>query len=172
MRQRLGPLLGFILCTVLLYGSKDQPCHESFRLTAEPIKRVYTKGEPVTIRLSFTNSTSHEVYIAPHLFPFDYWVDKHGNGRWIALSTGIVGPNAKERHIGSMGSAQPSEYRRIRAGETFTAEFEVELNSITKATAGTFRLNTVRAHVYASDSSANNVGCAIFASESATFRVQ
>jgi hypothetical protein len=104
-----------------LYGSKDQPCHETFQLKAEPIKRLYAKGEPITIRLSFTNSTSHDVYIVPYLFPSDYWVDKHGDGRWIALSTGISGPNAKERPAGSTDPTQ-----RIIKGRPFEVSFECE----------------------------------------------
>jgi len=154
-----------------MYGSKDRPCHDSFKLKAEPTKRAYTKGEPITIRLSFTNTTSHEVYIVPYLFPFDYWVDKHGEGRWISLATGMVGPNANKRSVNSTGPPQPSEHRRIQSGETFQTQFDVELSAVTKSPMGMFRLNSVRAHVYASDAGANNVGCFIIAPQSSTFTV-
>jgi hypothetical protein len=172
VRKRFATFLSLILCTISLYGSKDQPCHGSFQLTAQPIKRVYAKGEPVTIRLSFTNSTSHEVYIVPYNFPSDYWVDKHGDGRWIALATGISGPNANKRSVNSTALPQPSEYRRIRAGETFTAQFDVELAAVTKSPVGMFRLSSVHAHVHANNSAANNDGCFIGARQSATFEVQ
>jgi hypothetical protein len=172
VRKTLLTFLSLILCSISLYGSKDQPCHETFQFKAEPIKRIYAKGERVTIRLSFTNSTSHDVYIVPYLFPSDYWVDKHGDGRWITLSTGISGPNAKERPAGSTDPAQPSEYRRILAGETFTTQFDVELSSITKLPVGKFRLGSVHAHIHANDSALNNYGCFIFAPQSATFTVR
>ena len=172
MRKTFVAFISLILCSISLYGSKDQPCHETVQLKAEPIKRLYPKGEPITIRLSFTNSTSHDVYIVPYLFPSDYWVDKHGDGRWIALSTGTSGPNAKERPAGSTGRTQPSEYRRIQAGETFTAQFDVELSRITKSPVGEFRLGSVHAHIHANDSAPNNYGCFIFAPQSATFTVR
>jgi hypothetical protein len=172
VRKTFVAFIGLILCSISLYGSKDQPCYETFQLKAEPIKRLYAKGEPITIRLSFTNSTSHDVYIVPYLFPSDYWVDKHGDGRWIALSTGISGPSAKERPAGSTDPTQPSEYRRIHAGETFTAQFDVELSRITKSPVGKFRLGSVSAHIHANDSAPNNYGCFIVAPQSATFTVQ
>jgi hypothetical protein len=155
-----------------MYGSKDQPCHETFQLKAEPIKRAYAKGEPIIIRLSFTNSTSHDVYIVPYLFPSDYWVDKHRDGRWMNLSTGISGPNAKEQSAGSTGPTQPFEYRRVQAGETFTAQFDVELSRITKSPVGEFRLGSVHAHIHANDSAQSNYGCSIFAPQSVTFTVR
>jgi hypothetical protein len=155
-----------------LHATKDRPCNSgNFQLSAEPAKRTFVKGEPVTIRLTLTNLTSHDVYIVPYLFPFDYWVDKHKDGRWHSLATGIVGPNAKERRVSSLGPTQPSEYRRIRAGENFTTHFEVELSSITKSVSGTFRLGTVRAHVYESDAG-GNPGCALFTARSVPFTVQ
>jgi hypothetical protein len=172
VRKTFLTFLSLILCSISLYGNKDQPCHETFQLKAEPIKRAYAKGEPITIRLSFTNSTSHDVYIVPYLFPSDYWVDKHGDGRWITLSTGISGPNAKERAAGSTGPTQPSEYRRILAGETFTTQFDVELSSITKSPEGKVRLGSVHAHIRANDSAPNNYGCFIFAQQSTTFTVR
>lgn len=172
MRKTFVAFIGLILCSISLYGSKDQPCYETFQLEAEPIKRLYAKGEPIIIRLSFTNSTFHDVYIVPYLFPSDYWVDKHGGGRWIALSTGISGPNAKERPAGSTDPTQASEYRRIPAGQTFTAQFEVELSRITKSPVGKFRLGSVSAHIHANDSAPNNSGCFIVAPQSATFTVQ
>ena len=172
MRKTFLGFLSLVLCSISLYGSKDQPCLETFHLKAEPIKRVYSKGDPVTIRLSFKNSTSHDVYIVPYLFPSDYWVDKHGDGRWINLSIGITGPNANERRDSSTGPTRPSEYRRIHAGETFTAQFEVELSHITKAPVGKFRLGSVHAHIHANDSAPNNYGCFIFAPQSATFTVR
>ena len=172
MRRTFLTFLSVVFCSISLFGNKDQPCHETFQLKAEPIKRVYIKGEPIIIRLSFTNSTSHDVYIVPYLFPSDYWVDKHGDGRWINLSTGISGPNARERRDGSTGPAQPSEYRRIQPGETFTAKFDVELGRITKSPMGKFRLSSVHAHIHASDSAPTNYGCFISAPESTTFTVR
>jgi hypothetical protein len=172
VRKTFLTFLSLVFCSISLYGSKDQPCHETFQLKAEPIKRVYAKGEPIIIRLSFTNSTSHDVYIVPYLFPSDYWVAKHGDGRWINLSTGISGPNANERRDGSTGPTQPSEYRRIHAGETFTAQFDVELSRITKLPVGKFRLGSVHAHIHANESAPNNYGCFIFAPQSATFTVR
>jgi hypothetical protein len=77
-------------------------------------------------------------------------------GRWIAFSTGISGPNAKLRPGGSAGSTQPSEYRRIQAGETFTAQFDIELSRITKSPVGKFRLAAVNTHIHANDSAPNN----------------
>jgi hypothetical protein len=172
VRRTFVPLLSLVFCSILLHGSKDRPCQESFQLKAEPIKHVYAKGEPVTIHVSFTNSTSHDVYIVPYLFPSDYWVDKHGQGRWIALATGISGPNADKRSVNSTVPPQPSEYRRIRAGETFTAQFDVELAAVTKSPVGMFRLSSVHAHVHADNSAANNDGCFIYAPQSSTFTVR
>jgi hypothetical protein len=165
--------LSLVSCSVSLYGSKDQPCHETFQLKAEPIERVYAKGEPIIIRLSFTNSTSHDVYIVPYLFPSDYWVATHRDGRWINLSTGIGGPNAKERPAGLTGPTRPSdEYRRIQAGEMFTKDFGVDLSRITKSPGGKFLLGSVHAHIHANDSAPSDYGCFISAPQSAVFTVR
>ena len=172
MRRTFVLLLGLVFCSISLHGSKNPPCQDSFHLKAEPIKHVYAKGEPVAIQVSFTNSTSHEVYIVPYLFPSDYWVDKHGQGRWIALATGISGPNAKKRSVNSMAPPQPSEYRKVQPGETFTTQFEIELSVVTKSPVGTFRLSSVHAQVHANNSVANNAGCFIWAPQSSTFTVQ
>ena len=166
-------LLSLLLCAFPLRATKDRPCRSGeFRLTTQPAKHTFTKGEPVTIQLSFTNLTSRDVYIVPYLFPFDYWVDKHSDGRWKSLATGIVGPNTKERHSSSLAPTQRSEYRQVHAGETFTTHFDVELSSISRSVSGTYRLNAVRAHVYVSDSGEQNSGCAVFAARSASFTVQ
>ena len=53
VRKTLLTFLSLIFCSVSLYGSKDQPCHETFQLKAEPIRRVYAKAEPITIRPEF-----------------------------------------------------------------------------------------------------------------------
>ena len=169
MRKTFFGFLSLILCSISLYGSKDQPCLEAFQLKAEPIKRVYSKGEPVTIRLSFKNSTSHDVYVVPSLFSSDYWVDKHRDGRWINLSTSIsVRPPAGS----TRGAMQPSEYRRVPAGEAFTTQFDVELSSVTKSPIGEFRLSSVHTHIHANDSAPNNYGCFISAPQSVTFTVR
>jgi hypothetical protein len=165
-------LLTLVFCGISLHGRKNRPCEDSFQLKAEPTKRVYAKGERVTIQVSFTNSTSHEVYIVPYLFPSDYWVDKHGQGRWIALATSISGPNASMRGAKSMAPPQPSEYRRIGAGKTFTTQFEVELDAVTKSPVGMFRLSSVHAQVHTNNSAANNDGCFIYAPQSSTFTVR
>jgi hypothetical protein len=88
------------------------------------------------------------------------------------LATGIVGPNAKERHSSSLAPTQRSEYRQVHSGETFTTHFDVELSSISKSVLGAYRLNAVRAHVYESDSVEQNSGCAVFVATSAPFTVQ
>jgi hypothetical protein len=166
-------LLGLLLCSFPLAATKDRPCRSGeFRLTAQPAKRTFTKEEPVTIQLSFTNLTSRDVYIVPYDFPSDYWVDKHGQGRWIALATGISGPNASKRSVNSTPLPQPSEYRRIRAGETFTSQFDVELAAVTKSPVGMFRLSSVHARVHADNSAANNDGCFMYAPQSSTFTVR
>jgi len=169
MRRTFVLLLGLVSCSISLSGSKGQPCHEAFQLKAEPIKRVYKNDEPITIRLSFTNSTSHDVYVVPSLFPSDYWVDKHGDSRWINLSTGIsVRPPAGS----TRGAMQPSEYRRVPAGEAFTTQFDVELRSVTKSPVGEFWLSSVHTHIHANDSAPNNYGCFISAPQSVTFTVR
>lgn len=166
-------LLSLLLISLPLPATKDRPCRSGeFRLSAKPAKRAFANGEPVTIRLSFTNLTSRAVYIVPYMFPFDYWVDKHKDGRWAALSTGIGAPNARERRIGLSGPAQPSEYRKIQPGETFTGQFEVELRDVTTRPSGTFRVDAVRAYVYESNSAPKNAGCAIFTTTSDSFTAQ
>ena len=165
-------LLTLVLCGISLHGSKNRPCQGSFQLKAEPIKRVYAQGEPVTIQVRFTNSTSHEVYIVPYLFPSDYRLDKHGQGRWIALATSISAPNASTRGVKSTAPPQPSEYRRIGPGETFSTKFEVELDAVTKSPVGMFRLDAVHAQVHANNSATNNDGCFIYAPQSSTFTVR
>ena len=169
VRKKFLSFLSLILCSISLHGSKDQPCHEAFQLTAEPTKRVYAKGEPVTIRLIFKNSTSHDVYVVPSLFPDDYWVDKHGDRRWINLSTGIV---VRPPAGSTRGAMQRSEYHRVPAGEAFTAQFDVELSSITKSPIGKFRLGSVHTHIHADDSTPNNYGFFIAAPQSAAFTVR
>jgi len=172
-KTRILLLLGLLLCAFPLLATKDRPCRSGgFQFTAKPTKRTFAKGEPVTIQLSFTNLTSRDVYIVPRQFPFDYWVDKHSDGRWKSLATGIVGQNAKEREGSSLAPTQRSDYRHVRAGETFTMHFEVELSSITRSVSGTYRLNAVRAHVHESNSPEQNFGCAVFAAVSASFTVQ
>ena len=169
VRDTFLTLLSLFLCSISLYGSKAQPCYETFLLKAVPIKSVYAKGEPITIRLSFTNLTSHDVYIVPSLFPSDYWVDKHGDGRWINLSSGIsVRPPAGS----TRGTMQPSEYRRVSAGEAFSVQFDVELSTVTKSPVGEFRLGSVHTYIHSNDSAPNNFGCFIFAPQSATFTVR
>jgi hypothetical protein len=171
-KTRIVLLLSLLLCAFPLVATKDRPCRSGeFQLNAEPAKHTFA-GEPVTIRLTFTNLTSRDVYIVPYLFPFDYWVDKHSDGRWKSLATGIVGPNAKERRGTTLGPTQQSEFRRVRAGETFTTTFNLELSTISKSVPGTYRLNAVRAHAHDSDSSETNSGCAMFAPMSAPFTVQ
>jgi len=166
-------LLSLLSSALPLPATKDRPCLSGeFRLTAEPAKSTFARGEPVTIQLSFTNLTSRDVYIVPYMFPFDYWVDKHTDGRWKTLATGIVGPNAKERLGASLARTQRSEYRRFHAGEIFSTHFDVELSSVSKSVPGTYRLNAVRAHVYDSDSGEKNSGCAVFAARSAPFTAQ
>jgi hypothetical protein len=172
-RTRTVLLLSLLFCAFPLRASKDRPCRSGeFRLTAQPAKRTFRKGEPVTIQLSFANLTSRDVYIVPYLFPFDYWVDKHSDARWKSLATGIVGPNAKDRRGTRLGPTQQSEFRRVHAGETFTTTFDVELSTISKSVPGTYRLNTVRAHAYDSDSGEKNSGCAVFTPMSAPFTAQ
>jgi hypothetical protein len=172
-KTRIILFLGLLLCAFPLLATKDRPCRSGeFQLTAQPAKRTFAKGEPVKIQLSFTNLTSRDVHIVPYLFPFDYWVDKHSDRRWKSLATGIVGPNAKERHSSLLAPTQRSEYRQVHSGETFTTHFDVELSSISKSVLGTYRLNAVRAHVYESDSVEQNSGCAVFAATSPPFTVQ
>jgi hypothetical protein len=167
---RILLLLGLLLCAFPLPATKDRPCHSGdFQLTAEPTKRSFTNGEPATFRLTFTNLTSRDVYIVPYLFPFDYWVDKHIQGRW---KSGFVGPDARTRRLSPLLATQLSERRRIRPRESFTTNFEPELSSITKSVSGTFRLNTVRAYVYDGDSRGKNLGCALFTAKSVPFTVQ
>ena len=167
-------LLSLLLCALPLAASKDRPCSGELRLVAEPAKHSCTRGEPVVNRLSFTNQTPRDVYVVPYLFPFDLWVDQHSDGRWRTLS-GMVWPNAKERRL---RTPQRSEFRRVRPGETFTTQFDVELSNITKSVSGRYRLNSVRARVYDSDSvydddsSENNPGCAMFSAQSTAFAVQ
>lgn len=173
MRNRLTLLTALLLCAIALNGSKDRPCAAGeFKLVAEPAKRSYARQEPVRIRLTLTNLTSSDVYVIPYLVPFDYWVDKYSEGRWKSLATGIVGPNAKQRHGNSLSPTSRSEYQRVGANESFTTSFDVELGSVTKSPWGKFRLNGVRAHVYSRDSGEQNVGCAIFAETSSPFTVQ
>jgi len=165
-------LLSLLVCALPLHASKDRPCRSGeFQITVEPEKHTFAKGERVTVRISFTNLASRDVYVIPYQFPFNYWLDKHSDGRWKSLPTGVVGPNAKKRGGSSLATTQNSEYRRVPPGETFTTHFEVELSSITKSIPGTYRLNAVRIHVYETDSAAKNSGCALFAARSAPFTV-
>jgi hypothetical protein len=158
VRNTIARLLTLLVCLIPLHATNDRPCRSGdFQFSAEPAKLTLVKGEPVTIRLSFTNLTSRAVYIIPYLYPFDFWVDKHRDGHWKTLATGVVGPNVKER---------------IHAGETVTTHFYVDLSSITKSVSGTFRLGAVRAHVYESDSGAKDFGCALFTARSVPFTVQ
>jgi len=172
-KTRIILLLSLLLCAFPLVATKDHPCRSGeFQFNAEPAKHTFAGGEPVTIRLSFTNLTSRDVYIVLYLFPFDYWVDKHSDGRWKSLATGIVGPNAKERRGNPLGPAQQSEFRRVGPDEIFTTTFNLELSTISRSVPGTYRLNAVRAHAHDSDSGEKNSGCATFAPTSAPFTVQ
>ena len=170
--RKTGALFVIVLmCLVSLHATKDRPCGSGdFKLSAEPTKRTFTKQEPVTIRLTFTNLTSRDVHVVPYLFPSDYWVGKHAEGRWRSLATGIAGPNAGQRRGNSSAPSQRSEYKKVRAGESFSTTFEVELDRVTKSPWGEFRVDAVSAHVY--ESYADSNGCFVVTMRSTSFLVK
>jgi hypothetical protein len=166
-------LIVLLLCAVTLKASKDRPCASGdFKLTVEATKNSYSALEPIRIRLALKNRTSSDVYIVPYLLPFDYWVEKHSEGRWKSLATGIVGPNSQLRETPSLSPPKQSEYLRVRAGESYTTTFDVELNLVTKSPRGEFRLSGVRGHIYSTNSGIKNLGCAVYAPTSASFNVR
>jgi hypothetical protein len=80
--------------------------------------------------------------------------------------------NAGQRRGNSSAPPQRSEYKKVRAGESFSTTFDVDLNRVTKSPSGEFRLDAVSAHVYESEADSHGNGCFVVTMRSTSFLVK
>ena len=142
-------------------ASVDRACSSGdFQLVATPEKAGFSKAEEVVFRLTATNRTQPDVWIVPHLFPFDYSVERFSRGGWKEMG-GMV-PAARSRRNMPLGPRDQSEYRVLKSAETYSASFVVAPELLGKAKSGQFQ---IRVRVYfkeMSDQNLRNLGCAMF----------
>jgi hypothetical protein len=161
VRKAIPVVATVFICLATLAASEDRICAASdVQFVAAPEKRVFNKAEPVTLRLAVTNRTQRTLWIVPHLYPFDYWVDEYSGGQWKQVG-GMV-PASRSRQNMPLGPRDKSEYTALKSGETYSTLFVVAPELLGRSKSGRFRIH-VRA--YAKDTGDENLrdlGCAIF----------
>jgi hypothetical protein len=158
--RSLAVLTAILLTVIPLLASEDRPCASTaFAAALTPEKSTFQKGEAATFRLMFTNKTRHDTWIVPHLMPFDYFVDRFDCGKWEELG-GMVPSSLSRRNI-PLGPTSKAEYRKLKAGDSYSATFVITPELLGKQGRGRYR---VRVRVYgkeADDADLKNIGCVV-----------
>jgi hypothetical protein len=102
VRNIVACIAAVLIFLAPIRATEDRACPTGdFQLVAMPRKAVFSRAEEVAFPLTATNRTQRDVWIVPHLFPFDYSVERLSRGRWKEMG-GMV-PAARSRQIMPLG---------------------------------------------------------------------